>query len=391
MVKSSMPSGWTIKKTIAVVLLIISFLMLFLPWMNIYLNVMGQKFTMAKMLDYMLMMDGTYSESQFWAEMQSELVNECNSLRAEGVYLDPEQTITILRLVAKGKISPFDAARICSFAGNALEEFKYYFAKNSQYLDGSEKVLASMISDAAGSIAFAAGFMWFAVIGSIIAFALSLYFLIKGKKYGVLPYLGFSLLLLIVFVVAISKTNTGIKQLINSFTYIAQGVLSQLGIGYSPNMDFRFFHIGVAGILCFVFAAGAFVLTMLRGDLKVKVPLPAGFPSGIHFKKWTCPSCGAQMSSDASFCSSCGTKRPEALHCPSCGRQIESGLAFCPHCGKRIVDSSPPAPRAETKKCPSCGHSVSADAKVCPSCGHSFDGSAKLWGTLVRPNDDDLD
>jgi DNA-directed RNA polymerase subunit RPC12/RpoP len=58
--------------------------------------------------------------------------------------------------------------------------------------------------------------------------------------------------------------------------------------------------------------------------------------------------------------------------CPKCGREIEadddwigSGVE-CPHCNKEIT--LPPG----ITTCPSCRADVSTEAASCPHCGHQF-------------------
>lgn len=376
---------WTAKKIIAIALLALSFLMVFLPWMSISLNVVGQKFTIPKMIDYLSMYNG-YSATEFKSELYEEFVDLSNDMAWEGVHMDPKQAMTAFDLISDSQISPLDAARICSFASNLLGETKNYLARNSQNLDGEERIIASMVTEAAGKVAFAAVLMWVLFFGSIIAFAFSLYSLIKDKKYSVVPYLCSSLVLLVIFAVMIIKVNSAIKQLISTFSYGAASFFSEFGINYSSSMDLNVFHLSISGILCFVFAAGAFALTILRDDTIAHVPLSLSIPT----KKWSCPSCGSEMKASSLFCTRCGTKRPEASHCTSCGKAIEKGVAFCPHCGTPTSSRMTPPPKVDTKKCPSCGHTVLVDSTICPSCSYNFAGSSKLWGTLVKPNDDDL-
>lgn len=51
-----------------------------------------------------------------------------------------------------------------------------------------------------------------------------------------------------------------------------------------------------------------------------------------------CKKCGYQNSSDAIFCSGCGTKlvNPERNICPKCGTENEQNAVFCDHCGANL-------------------------------------------------------
>lgn len=384
-IKRDASNVWTAKRIISIVLLLLSFLMIFLPWMSISLSVMGQTFTIPKMMDYMSAYAG-YSAAEIKSELYDELVYLSDEMASEGIYMDPDQAITTLELIADSKISPFDAARICSFSSDLLGQMKKYLARNSQDFYGEEGIAVSMIMDAADKVTFAAVLMWVFVIGCILAFAFSLYFLTKGKKYGVVPYLCFSIVLLIVFIVMTSKVNSGIKLIMNTFSYGASSILDYFDISFSPSMDLSILHLGKSGILCVVFAVGALVLTMLREDTFTHLPIP----STARTNKWRCPSCGSEMPASALFCTSCGTKRSEGLRCVSCGHALEKGVVFCPYCGTPAVNRAASSAKAGGKRCHSCGCTTSVDSTVCPSCGHSFAGSPKLWGTLAKPNDNDL-
>lgn len=76
-----------------------------------------------------------------------------------------------------------------------------------------------------------------------------------------------------------------------------------------------------------------------------------------------CPSCKAEVSISAAFCSRCGTRMPvkapptppaapNALLCPSCGNLCSPGIRFCNRCGTRLEtaptaqapEAAPPAP-----------------------------------------------
>ena len=59
-----------------------------------------------------------------------------------------------------------------------------------------------------------------------------------------------------------------------------------------------------------------------------------------------CASCGAEISPDALFCNSCGTKVVRAEEakpaesaeraCPACGATVAEGNAFCTSCGAKL-------------------------------------------------------
>ena len=69
-----------------------------------------------------------------------------------------------------------------------------------------------------------------------------------------------------------------------------------------------------------------------------------------------CPSCKAEVSINAAFCSRCGTRMPmktppappvapNALVCPSCGNPCTAEMRFCNRCGTKL-EKAPAAPAA---------------------------------------------
>lgn len=66
-----------------------------------------------------------------------------------------------------------------------------------------------------------------------------------------------------------------------------------------------------------------------------------------------CGKCGAQLSAESTFCSSCGAKMElfastdagvvvpagdgsQYKTCPACGREVKAASAFCPSCGGKV-------------------------------------------------------
>ena len=49
-----------------------------------------------------------------------------------------------------------------------------------------------------------------------------------------------------------------------------------------------------------------------------------------------CPTCNAQVSVNAKFCSECGTKLNTKKFCANCGAEINGSAKFCPSCGQKL-------------------------------------------------------
>ena len=63
-----------------------------------------------------------------------------------------------------------------------------------------------------------------------------------------------------------------------------------------------------------------------------------------------CEKCGADVATDAAFCSTCGAPMPRkaevqvenAVRCPFCGQMMEEDMRFCIACGHAMVDMKAP-------------------------------------------------
>lgn len=106
-----------------------------------------------------------------------------------------------------------------------------------------------------------------------------------------------------------------------------------------------------------------------------------------------CDICGAEISNNATFCSSCGTavaqkKAVNAANltkCTNCGKMIEKGMRFCTFCGREVVvqqnDNT-------VNKCLSCGSLLATDAAFCTQCGatvHKSDEELSGQSETERP------
>lgn len=289
-------SHWTAKKIIAFVLLILSALLIIFPWMNAYVSVLGQRFTIPRVLDY----SEPSGYSAFKTEIYEGLSELSQNMAEEGIYMSADQAMSAVELILNGRISPIDAARICSAAASILAKMKACMVKEYQDYYDTDKIFADIIIDVADKVAVAAVIMWGLIIGGAIALALALYLLIIDKKYSAIPYFCFSALLLIVFVVATSKANDGIRRYAGGLLDVALYLLAGIDSGKALSEDFSVFHLGISGILSFVFATGALVLSLLQktGERRAETVETAG---------WYCSTCGRY--NEGAFCTNCGRDR----------------------------------------------------------------------------------
>ncbi len=76
---------------------------------------------------------------------------------------------------------------------------------------------------------------------------------------------------------------------------------------------------GGAGAMLMAGAVGQTAINSLQGNINATT---------------TCPRCGAQNSTSAKFCSSCGA--PFDITCPKCGAKHDSSKKFCDECGTKL-------------------------------------------------------
>lgn len=97
-----------------------------------------------------------------------------------------------------------------------------------------------------------------------------------------------------------------------------------------------------------------------------------------------CPSCGGEVSIDASFCNTCGARLPQAamsvskemVACPKCGALQAKETAFCTNCGGRMEENQ--AKGESTVVCPNCGKQLPCGAQFCSGCGGKLEQSAEV-------------
>ncbi len=102
-----------------------------------------------------------------------------------------------------------------------------------------------------------------------------------------------------------------------------------------------------------------------------------------------CEQCGAEVSRESAFCSSCGAAMPKSenraytenyVKCVHCGTMVKKGMRFCTSCGRSMtqptaVSTSSAAGEtveATEKICPRCGTRVAKEAAFCTECGQSM-------------------
>ena len=99
-----------------------------------------------------------------------------------------------------------------------------------------------------------------------------------------------------------------------------------------------------------------------------------------------CEKCGAELSKDAAFCSSCGAPIPKIetvdpadyVKCGNCGAMVKKGMRFCTACGKplepvsSVVTVAEDEPETLDRVCSICGAKVDDSSIFCTECGNKL-------------------
>lgn len=94
-------------------------------------------------------------------------------------------------------------------------------------------------------------------------------------------------------------------------------------------------------------------------------------PASTQGEADTCPECGVEVATTATYCTRCGASFAEdadSVHCAKCGAAINPSEGVCTRCETR-----PPEAGDSPYQCSECGGAISADAEGCPHCGAEFD------------------
>ncbi len=121
----------------------------------------------------------------------------------------------------------------------------------------------------------------------------------------------------------------------------------------------------------------------------IKDPGFAGIISGAH-----CKGCSAGLEPGDEYCGVCGMPvgadaAPAAADgaevCSSCGATIAPGDAFCGECGMKAGAEAPTAQQQSGAVCPGCGAAASAEDEFCGECGFKLSGPATSAGSSHTP------
>lgn len=361
------------KSLIALVLVVISFLMLVFPWVNISIEVMGRDYSIPDLLDIVCKYEGI-SSAQFELELQAGIASFTAELADEtGVIMNAKEATNAIDKLLDGGVSLLDAATLCTYAGGLLKDIDQALNLNISSLSSSERVAMMMISEASSTLNITSIILWVMIAVLVIAFAFAIFTLLTHKKIGAIVYAIVMAVPFVAVVIGVMNVNDLMQTYASYVTDAIDDVLWMLGAGSYGVQNLEVFHLSVAPVISLICAIVAMLIMVVTG---VKIP-GIKTPPVPNFK-WTC-TCGFQNNLGNAFCSSCGQKRPEKPHC-ECGAVIVPGTKFCGKCGKSIesVDDggfAPPPPPPPPKRCPRCGSFM--DGAVCRRCSSATPQSKK--------------
>ena len=345
-------------KIVAIVLILASAAMLFLPWMKVAVNYYGTTISGGDILRRAAEEDGL-NEEAFERKLRQEINERADNVqRYYGVRLDADTLYDTVLLLVRFAWSPFSLSRL-------LGNVKSLTPQLTQLMEMESGYKSSNFSEAASSLGLARIILLILLILTLAMAAVALVCILTDHRLGVLPYVVFTLILLVLFIVVIIVANNHKTE-----------ILSLLDGEYLE--DAISLRIGFGGILCAVLAILGFAAPFLPIGKREPV-LAEGAPTA-----WKCPHCGAARKASEKFCLQCGAKRPETAptrapagwKCPGCGTMLRADQRFCLYCGtKRPEQPAPaPAPRAAAPaqsalRCAQCGTALKPGQKFCPRCG----------------------
>ena len=313
-------------KIVAIVLILASAAMLFLPWMKVAVNYYGTTISGGDILRRAAEEDGL-NEEAFGRKLRQEINERADNVqRYYGVRLDADTLYDTVLLLVRFAWSPFSLSRL-------LGNVKSLTPQLTQLMEMESGYKSSNFSEAASSLGLARIILLILLILTLAMAAVALVCILTDHRLGALPYVIFTLILLVLFIVVIIVANNHKTE-----------ILSLLDGEYLE--DAISLRIGFGGILCAVLAILGFVALYLPIGKREPV-LAEGAPTA-----WKCPHCGAMRKASEKFCLQCGAKRPETAptrapagwKCPGCGTMLRADQRCCLYCGTKRPEQPAPAP-----------------------------------------------
>lgn len=349
------------RNQIALVLAIISFLMLLLPWINVSIEVFGREYSIPDVVD-LICYNEEIPATQVDLAIQVALSEFAEEVADDtGVVINTKDAANAVNKLLKGKWSLLDAATLTTYVGGVLKDIEQAINLSVYDMSYSERTVMMVISELSSTINTAAVVLWLIIVLLVGTFVFAIVTLRNHNKTGIIAYAIAVAVPVIAVWIAVGRTNNTLATYASYITDLIEDYLWDLGSFGIQNL--KLVHVSAAPFVALMCAIAAVVtLVLSKGGKICGVDIPA-----VPNFKWTC-ACGVQNSLSNAFCSACGSKRPEKPRC-ECGAAIVPGTKFCGKCGKIVeivADVAPVVPVEPVRRCPKCGSIM--DGGVCKRC-----------------------
>ena len=259
MEKTTQSVAGAVRKTLALVLLLLSIVMLFFPWMHVSFSFAGKDMTLSDILEYaapyVTKHKGTLSEV---------LHALSEDLAADGFSLDADQAARHLDLVSDGSVSPLDAARFTAYFSRLLRNLNEYLSRDASRSDEGESRLTAFLQNLAGKLSLASTLMWVSLTLLGLCFLLAVFGVLTDRIWPAIPY-PIAVVGLVYGTVWVSERVPGkIQQAVQNLIQSLNKPLLAFGLNKLIPDQIAFIQLSRAGTVCICAAALAFLLCLFR-------------------------------------------------------------------------------------------------------------------------------
>lgn len=343
-----------LQRAVAFILVFVSLMGLFLPWMKI--KGTGEIY---KNMSLGLMFAGFGDDlinMAFGSDTVSLIVQgiRMTALEEFGVFLDQEKIerdfTTLQNTIKDGQFSPME-----------LKDILNIFSGYLRYIE----------EDADVSTIKAVAYVYRIYLDIVILFGIlaMISILMNRRKIMLIVSMILTSILPILWIVAIAISNSKADE------YLDEGPATAVGIGIFVTL----LSI-IAAVILYRQNPSKPVVKLVqikhwivgasretrRGAVSVASKAKVGFLRRQYLSHdWNCTRCRTGNTSEDRYCRRCGAKRPDVPRCKKCGKVfLTEGFDYCDRCGTKNEALS---------ACPVCGHYLERGSAFCTYCGRQAD------------------
>lgn len=362
----------TLKQCLVILLIIINVLMLFMPWIELRVEVSARDYYVDDVVEalrrkyYIDIYDVTYIAEHLADDIHAE--NESKAIKHLAKRLD-----AILDSIQDSRLSPCELAvsisSISSIVRYAFKEYKYYAYDNHYYYTDT---IAELQSNSI-SLILVSTLVWIFIIAIALNAISAIKRTLRGDITSTAPFIVLYFVYFAVLVIIVVLCNQAIEASWDEyeilFLIFEEGNTDLLHLTATPFIGavlalasalINKYMPAYLGVEDSLIDAGGRLSTGISDTFgKIKDGVGASSLMG-----WEC-SCGKLNSGSAEYCANCGQKKVDYSKCENCGATLHRGSSFCSTCGAPVT-RKPPA-------CPNCGKAVKSGMKYCVNCGQKLD------------------